>query len=91
MCFLSPEITEEPGGPGQRRPGRGPRESVASIATLASERESERELLQRNRDISVTFGYGETGSTQDLRCKQDTQSRVRIAFIVLHGALENEH
>ena len=68
--FLSSEISEEePGGQGEaRRPGRGrdKRASVVSTATLASEG-YEREFLQRNRDISVTFGYGETGSTQDLR------------------------
>ena len=39
---------------------------MVSTVTLASEG-YEREFLQRNRDISVTFGYGETGSTQDLR------------------------
>ena len=68
--FLSSEISEEePGGQGEaRRPGRGrdKRASVVSTVTLASEG-YEREFLQRNRDISVTFGYGETGSTQDLR------------------------
>ena len=62
------EITEEDSGHQTeiRRPGRDKRASVVSTATLASG-EYEREFLQRNRDISVTFGYGETGSTQDLR------------------------
>ena len=42
---------------------------MVSTVTLASG-EYEREFLQRNRDVSVTFGYGETGSTQDLRWGQ---------------------
>ena len=37
-----------------------------SVSTLVS-RDYEREFLQRNRDLSVTFGYGEDGSTTDLR------------------------
>ena len=44
----------------------GPTRHRASVSTLLS-REAERELLQRNRDLSVTFGYGEGGSTADLR------------------------
>ena len=38
----------------------------ASVSTLLS-RDYEREFLHRNRDLSVTFGYGEDGSTTDLR------------------------
>ena len=38
----------------------------ASVSTLVS-RDYEREFLQRNRDLSVTFGYGEDGSAADLR------------------------
>ena len=36
------------------------------MGTVVSQ-EYEREFLQRHRDISVTFGYREGGSTQDLR------------------------
>ena len=42
---------------------RDKRESVVTVAS----HDYEREILQRNRDISVTFGYREGGSTQDLR------------------------
>ena len=38
----------------------------ASVSSLVS-RDAEREFLQRNRDLSVTFGYGEDGSSADLR------------------------
>ena len=48
---------EESGGQGRHR---------ASVSTLVS-RDYEREFLQRNRDLSVTFGYGEDGSTTELR------------------------
>ena len=80
-CVCYPEISEEEPGGGQadsrRHQGhrRDKRESVVSTVTLASEG-YEREFLQRNRDISVTFGYGETGSTQDLRCAE----RERVSF-----------
>ena len=71
ICNLLSEITEEESGHADiRRPGRDKRASVVSTVTLASA-EYEREFLQRNRDISVTFGYGETGSTQDLRWAED--------------------
>ena len=48
---------EENAGQAKHRP---------SVSTLVS-RDYEREFLQRNRDLSVTFGYGEDGSTTDLR------------------------
>ena len=53
-----PGIAEEESG-GQAR-------HRASVSTLFS-RDYEREFLQRNRDLSVTFGYGEEGSATDLR------------------------
>ena len=59
------EITEEEGQETgyYSRQDRSKRESVVTVAS----HDYEREYLQRNRDISVTFGYREGGSTQDLR------------------------
>ena len=61
---MFPEITEEEGS-GQHQEERflrhrDKRESLVS-------QEYEREFLQRNRDISVTFGFRESGSALDLR------------------------
>jgi len=68
-----PEITEEEGS-GQHQEERflrhrDKRESLVS-------QEYEREFLQRNRDISVTFGFRESGSALDLRkSAEDPDSR----------------
>ena len=53
---------------------------MVSTVTLASG-EYEREFLQRNRDISVTFGYGETGSTQDLRWAESLYKNIKLLNI----------
>ena len=59
------EITEEEGQEtgNYSRKERDKRESIVTVASY----DHEREYLQRNRDISVTFGFREGGSTQDLR------------------------
>jgi len=69
-----PEITEEEGSGQQHQEERflrhrDKRESLVS-------QEYEREFLQRNRDISVTFGFRESGSALDLRkSAEDPDSR----------------
>jgi len=68
-----PEILEEDHAPshgsgtgtgaGYTRNREAKRESLNTVISP----EYEREILQRNRDLSVTFGFREGGSTQDLR------------------------
>ena len=72
-CDSEPLIAEDP-SPDEivPLPGIAEEESYsqarhrASVSTVVS-RDAEREFLQRNRDLSVTFGYGEDGSSVDLR------------------------
>jgi len=69
-----PEITEEESSQSQSQShhhhqgnySRRERDKRESVVTVMSQ-DYEREFLQRNRDISVTFGFREGGSTQDLR------------------------
>ena len=68
-CAVCSEIQEEENVGAQQQRGGRRRESQQQRQSLSSvvSPEYEREILQRNRDTSVTFGYREGSSTQDLR------------------------